>query len=560
MKKFSELEYVRPDMEKAGEAVKACVKAMKTAASYAEFRDAYMEYVKLDTELATAKSIAHIRNTVNLMDEYYEKEMAYFNAEMPKYQLLVKEMGTVILESPFKKDMEAEFGRILIQNLEAGQLLSCEAVVEDKVREADLASLYSKTVAAASADFHGEKLNTYGLLKHMQSTDRTERREAFLAWAGLFESIAPEIDRIYDGLVKLRAGMAEKLGFENFVPMGYLARRRYDYTAKELSVFRKQVREVIVPACEALFERQREALGLDKLHYYDESVGSPEGNPVPVGGRDYLVAQAQKMYRELSPESGEFFDFMVQYDLFDLEAKKGKRVGGYCTTLPLYHAPFIFSNFNGTEADVNVLTHEAGHAFAGFTAAKFQKIPELCHSTSEINEIHSMGMELWTYPWMELFFGEQADQYRREHLADALKKIPYMVCVDEYQHRVYEKPDMTAMERRKVWRELEKVYMPWRDDDGNEFLENGGFWMQKQHIFLYPFYYVDYAMAQIGAFEFYTKMKENRTAAWEDYYNLCKAGGSKGYFELLAEAKLHNVLEEGAVREALAGVLAELGV
>ena len=560
MKKFSELEYVRPDMEKAGEAVKACVKAMKTAASYAEFRDAYMEYVKLDTELATAKSIAHIRNTVNLMDEYYEKEMAYFNAEMPKYQLLVKEMGTVILESPFKKDMEAEFGRILIQNLEAGQLLSCEAVVEDKVREADLASLYSKTVAAASADFHGEKLNTYGLLKHMQSTDRTERREAFLAWAGLFESIAPEIDRIYDGLVKLRAGMAEKLGFENFVPMGYLARRRYDYTAKELSVFRKQVREVIVPACEALFERQREALGLDKLHYYDESVGSTEGNPVPVGGRDYLVAQAQKMYRELSPESGEFFDFMVQYDLFDLEAKKGKRVGGYCTTLPLYHAPFIFSNFNGTEADVNVLTHEAGHAFAGFTAAKFQKIPELCHSTSEINEIHSMGMELWTYPWMELFFGEQADQYRREHLADALKKIPYMVCVDEYQHRVYEKPDMTAMERRKVWRELEKVYMPWRDYDGNEFLENGGFWMQKQHIFLYPFYYVDYAMAQIGAFEFYTKMKENRTAAWEDYYNLCKAGGSKGYFELLAEAKLHNVLEEGAVREALAGVLAELGV
>ena len=560
MKKFSELEYVRPDMEKAGEAVKACVKAMKTAASYAEFRDAYMEYVKLDTELATAKSIAHIRNTVNLMDEYYEKEMAYFNAEMPKYQLLVKEMGTVILESPFKKDMEAEFGRILLQNMEAGQLLSGEAVVEDKVKEADLASLYSKTVAAASADFHGEKLNTYGLLKHMQSTDRTERREAFLAWAGLFESIAPEIDRIYDGLVKLRAGMAEKLDFENFVPMGYLARRRYDYTAKELSVFRKQVREVIVPACEELFERQREALGLDKLYYYDESVGSPEGNPVPVGGRDYLVAQAQKMYRELSPESGEFFDFMVQYDLFDLEAKKGKRVGGYCTTLPLYHAPFIFSNFNGTEADVNVLTHEAGHAFAGFTAAKFQKLPELCHSTSEINEIHSMGMELWTYPWMELFFGEQADQYRREHLADALKKIPYMVCVDEYQHRVYEKPDMTAMERRKVWRELEKVYMPWRDYDGNEFLENGGFWMQKQHIFLYPFYYVDYAMAQIGAFEFYTKMKENRTAAWEDYYNLCKAGGSKGYFELLAEAKLHNVLEEGTVREALAGVLAELGV
>ena len=150
---------------------------------------------------------------------------------------------------------------------------------------------------------------------------------------------------------------------------------------------------------------------------------------------------------------------------------------------------------------MNVLTHEAGHAFAGFTAAKFQKIPELCHSTSEIAEIHSMSMELWTYPWMEKFFGDRAEQYRKEHLADALMKIPYMVCVDEFQHKVFENPEMTAIERRAVWSSLEKIYMPWRDYDGNEFLEGGGFWMQKQHIFLYPFYYVDYAMAQMGAFE-----------------------------------------------------------
>ena len=560
MEKFADLAYVRPDMEAVMARVKADMEGLKSAASYEEFKNAYMDYVQADIELTTAQQIAHIRNTINMLDEYYAAEKAFFNAQMPKYEILIKEMGSVILNSPYKKEFEEEFGSIVIRNLEAKQLLASEAVVDDMVKEADLANLYSKTVAAATVDFRGESCSTYGLLKYMQSTDRETRKAAFEAWAALYESIAPKIDEIYSELVSLRAEMAKKLGFDSFIPMGYLKRRRYDYTAEDLKVFRKQVREVIVPACEKLFDRQRQALGIDKLHYYDESISSPEGNPTPIGDRDYMVGKAQEMYRELSPESGEFFDFMVQYDLFDLETKKGKRVGGYCTSLPLYHAPFIFSNFNGTDADVNVLTHEAGHAFAGFTAAKFQKTPELCHSTSEINEIHSMSMELWTYPWMESFFGDKAEQYRKDHLADALMKIPYMVCVDEYQHKVYEKPEMTAMERRAVWSELEKIYMPWRDYDGNEFLEQGGFWMQKQHIFLYPFYYVDYAMAQIGAFEFYTKMKEDHDAAWADYYKLCKAGGSMGYFKLLEYSGLHNVLKEGSVKEALKAVLEELEV
>lgn len=560
MEKFSEIKYVRPDMEKVMADVRACIDALKTADSFDAFRTAYMAYVQTDIEVSTARSIAHVRNTVNMLDPYYEEEMAYFHKWLPKYDLLVKEMGTVILNSPYKKDMEEEFGAILIQNMEVSQLLSSEAVLDDMVEESRLANLYSKTVAAATVDFRGEACTTSRLTKYMQSTDRAERKEAFEAWASLFESIAPKIDEIYDGLVSLRSGMAKKLGFDSFIPLGYYKRRRYDYTSEDLKVFRKQVRELIVPACEKLYDRQRKTLGIDRLYYYDESISSPKGNPCPIGGKDYLVGKAQEMYRELSPESGEFFDFMVKYELFDLEAKQGKRVGGYCTSLPLYHAPFIFANFNGTKGDVNVLTHEAGHAFAGYTASKFQKLPELCHSTSEINEIHSMGMELWTYPWMESFFGDRADQYRKDHLADALMKIPYMVCVDEFQHRVYENPAMSAMDRRAVWKELEQIYMPWRDYDGNGFLEMGGFWMQKQHIFLYPFYYVDYAMAQIGAFEFYTKMKADRKAAWADYYRLCQAGGSMGYFKLLEYSGLHNLLKDGSVKEALQAVFEELEV
>nr|WP_144363546.1 M3 family oligoendopeptidase [Lacrimispora amygdalina] len=560
MKKFAELQYVRPDMEKIFARVSGDIAVLKGAKNYEEFRNAYMDYVEADTELETSKTVAHIRNTINLLDEFYEAEMVYFNSQMPKYEILKKEMGEVIVASPFKAEMEKEFGAILIQNMEAQKQLSDESIVDDQVKEAELVSRFMKTQAAATVEFKGEQIGNYGLLKIMQSTDRAERKEAFEAWAKLYEGIAPTLEEVYDGLVKVRAGMAKKLGFKSFIPMGYLRRRRFDYTEKELEVFRKQVREVVVPAAAKLYERQKEALGIDTLYYYDESIASPSGNPVPIGDKEYLVGEAQKMYRELSRESGEFFDFMMEYELFDLDSKHGKRAGGYCTTLPQYHAPFIFSNFNGTDADVNVLTHEAGHAFAGFTAAKYQKTPELCHSTSEINEIHSMSMELWTYPWMENFFGDKAEEYRREHLADALMKIPYMLCVDEYQHKVFKNPEMTTMERRAVWSGLEKIYMPWRNYAGNEFLESGAFWIKQQHIFLYPFYYVDYAMAQMGAFEFYTKMKEDRKAAWADYYKLCAAGGSMGYFDLLKYSGLHKVLEDGSVKIILKGVFEELGL
>ena len=560
MKKFAELQYVRPDMEKIFARVSGDIAVLKEAKNYEEFRNAYMDYVEADTELETSKTVAHIRNTINLLDEFYEAEMVYFNSQMPKYEILKKEMGEVIVASPFKAEMEKEFGAILIQNMEAQKQLSDESIVNDQVKEAELVSRFMKTQAAATVEFKGEQIGNYGLLKIMKSTDRAERKEAFEAWAKLYEGIAPTLEEVYDGLVKVRAGMAKKLGFKSFIPMGYLRRRRFDYTEKELEVFRKQVREVVVPAAAKLYERQKEALGIDTLYYYDESIASPSGNPVPIGDKEYLVGEAQKMYRELSKESGEFFDFIMKYELFDLDSKHGKRAGGYCTTLPQYHAPFIFSNFNGPDADVNVLTHEAGHAFAGFTAAKYQKTPELCHSTSEINEIHSMSMELWTYPWMENFFGDKAEEYRKEHLADALMKIPYMLCVDEYQHKVFENPEMTTMERRAVWSGLEKIYMPWRNYAGNEFLESGAFWIKQQHIFLYPFYYVDYAMAQMGAFEFYTKMKEDRKAAWADYYKLCAAGGSMGYFDLLKYSGLHKVLEDGSVKIILKGVFEELGL
>ena len=558
MMDFRQMPYERPDME----AMKVCyedtIEKLNGAASYEEARQAFFTLQEREKEQGTMMSLCSVRNTIDTTDPYYDAEMKWLREQSAALIPLRKRYQQAMASSPFRADFEGEFGSQMLRLIDAGLKVTDERLMADIVREGEICQQYQKDSAMASTDFRGEKCNFYGLLKHMESTDRQERREAYHAWAKLYEAISPKLDAQYDELVHLRDGMARKLGFSCYTDMAYLSRRRFDYTQEDAANFRRQIREIVTPAVAEIREKQRARLGVDKLRYYDEALLFPEGNADPIGDMETLVSKAQKMYREMSPETGEFFDFMVKYHLFDLETRPGKRMGGYMTRFAAYQAPFIFSNFNGTSADVDVLTHEAGHAFQGYLAMRSIPVSMLSGSTAEINEIHSMTMEHFAYPWMGSFFGENSEKYLTAHLIGAISVLPYMACVDEYQHRVYEKPDMTALERRHVWREIERAYMPWRDYDGEPFLEEGGFWMQKQHIFLYPFYYIDYALAQMCAFQYYGRMKKNRDAAWQDYLRLCRAGGTKGYFELLEVGGLLNPFRDGTVEKSMGHVIEEL--
>lgn len=558
MMDFRQMPYERPDME----AMKVCyedtIEKLNGAASYEEARQAFFTLQEREKDQGTMMSLCSVRNTIDTTDPYYDAEMKWLREQSAALIPLRKRYQQAMASSPFRADFEGEFGSQMLRLIDASLKVTDERLMADIVREGEICQQYQKDSAMASTDFRGEKCNFYGLLKHMESTDRQERREAYHAWAKLYEAISPKLDAQYDELVHLRDGMARKLGFSCYTDMAYLSRRRFDYTQEDAANFRRQVREIVTPAVAEIREKQRARLGVDKLRYYDEALLFPEGNADPIGDMETLVSKAQKMYREMSPETGEFFDFMVKYHLFDLETRPGKRMGGYMTRFAAYQAPFIFSNFNGTSADVDVLTHEAGHAFQGYLAMRSIPVSMLSGSTAEINEIHSMTMEHFAYPWMGSFFGENSEKYLTAHLIGAISVLPYMACVDEYQHRVYEKPDMTALERRHVWREIERAYMPWRDYDGEPFLEEGGFWMQKQHIFLYPFYYIDYALAQMCAFQYYGRMKKNRDAAWQDYLRLCRAGGTKGYFELLEVGGLLNPFRDGTVEKSMGHVIEEL--
>lgn len=558
MQKFSELPYVRPDIAAVAAQYEAYNEAFRKAEAYEEAKAVFQKVQELETELGTISSLCSIRNTMDTTDEFYDAEMAYINENMPKLIPASKAFAEALVGGPFRAAFEKEYGYHFIAVLENNLRIQDARIIEDLVKESELSVEYSKITASCKTDFRGETCNFYGLLKHMESTDREERREAFEKWAALYESVSDQLDGVYDKLIEVRLSMAEKLGFENYTELAYLNMGRLDYKPEHVEKFREQVRTVITPAIARMREAQAKRLGIDKIRYYDESLTFPQGNADPIGDKEYMVNAATEMYSALSPETKEFFDFMTKYELFDLETRPGKHLGGYCTSLPSYKAPFIFSNFNGTSADVDVLTHEAGHAFQCYLGERLIPVNELQGSTSEINEIHSMAMEFFTYPWMEKFFGARADEYRYTHLCSALSVIPYMVCVDEYQHEVYKNPKMSGKERRAVWRAIEKKYMPWRDYDGNEFLEQGGFWMQKQHIFLYPFYYIDYALAQICTFFLYSEMKENREAAWNRYLKLCKAGGTMGYFDLLRYADIPIPFEEGTVEKVVRSVIEEI--
>jgi len=558
MVKFSEMTYRHPDIESLKNALTKATGKVVGAKSYEEVKEAYFEIQRLKDEAETLFTIASIRNTMNTEDEFYDKEMLKLQEEYANLIPFENAWEKALTESPFRKAFEEEYGSQLFKLMDASLMTQDERIVPEKIREGELVQEYSKTAAQATVEFKGEKCNFYGLLKHMESTDRTERKGAFKAWAKLYEEISPKLDDQYSQLVELRDRAAKKMGFESYTDMAYLENDRFDYTQEDTAHFRKQILETVTPAVARIHERQRERLGVDKLRYYDEALKFPEGNARPIGNMRELVDKALEMYREMSVETGEYFDFMKKYELFDLETRPGKHMGGYMTALPSYKAPFIFSNFNGTSADVDVLTHEAGHAFEGYMAMRNISVSKLYMSTSEINEVHSMSMEHFAYPWMRSFFGDNAEKYRTAHLIGAIECIPYLVSVDEFQHRVYAKPEMDAKGRRSVWREIEQKYMPWRDYDGNAFMEEGGFWMQKQHIFMYPFYYIEYALAQICAFQYYGRMKEDREKAWSDYIRLCKAGGTKGYFELLDIGNLLNPFEDGTVEKATGHVIDEI--
>ncbi len=542
---FEDYQYARPEMDEIKTDFTELLESLRNAKTFEAQNEAIREINVIRNDYSTQLNLAYIRSSIDTNDEFYQKERDYFDEVSPEFQGLTTEFYKALLSSGFRKELEEQWGAQLFALAENEIRAFSPEVMPLLQQENKLTSEYAKLVASAQIDFDGKTLTLAQLGPYTESTNRDIRKNAMTAQYSFYEQHEEKFDGIYDQLVKLRDEIAKKLGFSSFTELGYVRMSRIGYDAPMVKKFRDQVRDYIVPVVNKLYERQAARIGVDSLKFYDQSLDYLTGNAVPKGSPEWIIEQGKEMYRELSPETDEFFTYMTEKNLLDLVAKKGKEAGGYCTFIDNYDSPFIFSNFNGTSGDIDVLTHEAGHAFQVYSSRNIG-IPEYVWPTSEGAEIHSMSMEFFTWPWMELFFREETEKYKFSHLSSGLLFLPYGVAVDEFQHEVYDNPEMSPAERKAAWKRIEQIYLPNRD--------YGGIWQRQAHIYDVPFYYIDYTLAQICAFQFWKKDQEDHEAAWNDYIRLCRLGGSKSFTELVEAANLISPFDDGCV-ESVVGTI-----
>ncbi len=545
--KFKDMPYERVDFDQVEKELKALMDEFDAAKSGEEQFAVHQKFYELNDRVSTLYTISHIRFDIDTKDEFYEKEHDYYDEKLPVYSNLVLAYQKKLYDSPYREYLESKIGPVAFKNMEIAQKSMDEKLIPLMQEENKLTLEYDKLIAGAKINFDGKELNLSLMRPYLVHQDRNIRAAAWKEYNAYFEENAEKLDEIYDKLVKNRTAQAKMMGYENYLQLGYYRMGRNCYGQAEVEAYRDQVKKDFVPFAEELHDRRRKRLGLSSLSCIDNAVYFKEGNPAPVGTPDEILAAGRKMYGELSPETKEFMNFMMENELFDVLGRKTKRAGGYMTYMPLYNSPFVFANFNGTSGDVDVITHECGHAFQGYLSGK-DPIREHGDIGMETAEIHSMSMEFFTQGWMEMFFGDRAEDYIEMHLEDSAAFIPYGCMVDEFQHIVYENPDLTPEERHQAWLKLEEEYRPHMDYSGYEFFEKGGFWQKQTHIYTSPLYYIDYCLAQTCALQYKVKMDEDFKKAWESYLKLCKLSASDFFTNMIKEVGLDNPFEPGCMK------------
>jgi M3 family oligoendopeptidase len=510
--------------------------------------DVVERWDKIRRELETWSALVNLRFNQDTTNAEYKRDREFCDEITPKLTDLDVRMKRLLLKHPRRADVERKFGPQAFALWEADVLAFDPAIMDDLVREANLQAEYNELTAGAKLQFRGQTYNLSGIVKFREDADRQTRHDAEQVRWQWYADNRPQLDRIYGDLVGLRHGMAQKLGFADYIGLGYKRMKRVDYNQADVEQFRAEVREHLVPLAVELRKKQATKLGVERLMFWDDNVHDPAGNPAPHGEHDWMVERATQMFDRMDDKLGHFFRLMVESKLTDLKNRDGKAGGGFCTSFPSYGLPFIFANFNGTKHDVEVFTHEMGHAYQAYQS-RHQPLLDYLWPTYESCEIHSMGLEFLTWPHMEQFFEQDAERFRRVHLTQGLLFIPYGVAVDHFQHLVYAKPDATAAERHAMWQEMERMYLPWRDYGDLPHVASGGFWQFQRHIYLSPFYYIDYTLAQTCALQLWVRSQKDPAGTLTAYNALCARGGEAPFQELARSAGLVSPFQKGCLRD-----------
>ena len=548
--KFSEMPYVRPDKGEIVAALQGFTAKLKDAPDYSCANRVFREKDKYFRYIDTLANLAAIRHSIDTRDPFYDKEEQFWNEAMPEIREYEQLWVRQLLNSPFRQEFENEYGAVLFLNAEIDNKAFSPEIIPQMQEENRLTQEYEKLLASAQIPFAGGVYTLSQLAAYKSDPDDETRLAAWKAEGKWYKDHQKELDSIYDRLVALRDDMAKRLGYSDFTELGYFRMQRNCYTKKDVERFRSSVVKYLVPVADSICRTQAQRIGAAyPMRFSDRAIMFRRGNPKPAGDAQEIIRHAKDFYDSLSTETSRFFQTMLDGELMDLLSTEGKAAGGYCESLHEYEVPFIFANFNGTKDDVETVTHEAGHAFAGWYNRK--RIPmETVWPSLEACEVHSMSMEFFSWLASDAFFGDDAKKFCYAHLADAVTFIPYGTMVDHFQHIVYENPGLTPAERHAAWKKLLGIYMPWLRLDGEiEFYSEGMGWQRQHHIYSSPFYYIDYCLAQTVALEFWSMISEDKADAWNKYMKYTRQGGSEVFTTLLRNAELDSPFDENCLRK-----------
>ena len=542
---FVDIKAETPTIEEVTAEYNSINVALDQAETITAKKQALQQWDDLRRRLNSWSELTSLHFSQDTTNPDYKQAQEYSDELQPKLTALEIAIKQRLLASPDRAELESILGKHAF-DLWSADVTTFEPVIEDDlVQESKLVNQYRELTASAKIEFQGETLNLSGIRKYTQDSDRQTRYQAEKARWNFFSQNQAMLDSIYDQLVKLRHKMAQKLGYENYIGLGYKRMQRIDYTEADVANYRQEVVDRVVPLAQKIIAQKANKLNLDTTYFWDESVFDLQGNPKPQGDHDWMLQQAQSMFNAMHPELGSFFAMMNQGNFLDLKTRPGKAGGGFCTSFPTEGVPYIFANFNDTKDDVEVFTHEMGHAFQAWQSRNLAF--DYLWPTYESCEIHSMSLEFLTWSQMNKFFGKNANRFREVHLAQSILFLPYGCAVDHFQHLVYAKPEATPQERSQMWQQMEACYLPWRQYGDLKYPAQGGLWQDKLHIYCYPFYYIDYTLALCCAMQFWVKAESDFDATLNEYIELCQQGGKAPFQSLTSAANLVSPFKSGSL-------------
>lgn len=545
---FSEIPYERPVLEDLLTVTRRSRLMLRLAINPTGAARALEDFDAALAEWRSLAAIVQIRHDQAIGDPFYLKEQAFFDENNAQVQNLERDIYDALSKNRHGAALSERYGSMLMQRAQQARHLTSPEVTGLIAEENRLASECMNLKSEAEVDFNGRFLNLEQMEPYLQDPDREIRRGAHAAVSSFYAARAESFDELFDRLVHTRTEIAQKLGFPSFTELGYLRMERFDYGRAEVEAFRELIVSYIVPVATEIRRLQRRRLGVERLYHYDLPCLAPQGNPVNKVAPAQLAQTAGKVFRLLFDKSPSFLYSLDRRRFMDLEARPGKAGGGYCETIHSAELPFIFMNASSTHEDVTTLMHECGHAYASIASLSERRLTVLHQPSLDICELHSTAMEYLTYPYMDQFFGEEAEAYTLLHMSQSLLFLPYACLVDEFQHHVYDQPELSPEARNELWRELERKYQPELEYREDEHFASGRAWQKKEHIFAAPFYYIDYALAQIGALQFWIQARRKPKKVLEKYSALCAAGGELTFNELLELAGLESPFKPAAFK------------